>query len=86
MKLSKLNPTRRLLICKADLNEAKEQNKKMYEALKEATDLLSLLMSYSKIRPIKGVSYPEGTHEKVIEKTDKFLYYKLRPLLNDLKS
>ena len=36
MKLSKLNPTRRLLICKADLNEAKEQNKKMYEALNQA--------------------------------------------------
>ena len=34
MKLSEMTPTRRLLICKADLNEAREQNKKMHEALK----------------------------------------------------
>jgi len=34
MKISELNPTSRLMICKADLKEAKDQNKKLFEALK----------------------------------------------------
>ena len=39
MRLSELNPTvGRLMICQADLKEAKEQNKKMYEALKIIRD------------------------------------------------
>ena len=41
MRLSELDPTvGRLMICQADLKEAKEQNKKIFEALRESVKII----------------------------------------------
>lgn len=47
--------------------------------LDEAIEIIQSLMAYGKIRPINGVRYPEGTHEEMIERADKWLYRNRKP-------
>jgi len=53
--------------------------KSVEKQLEEIIEIMQTLMAYGKIRPIKGVEYPEGTHEEIIERADKWLYRNRKP-------
>jgi len=40
----------------------------------EAIEIIETLMSYGRIRTVKGVNYPAGTHEEMLDRADKWLF------------
>lgn len=42
--------------------------------LKEAASIIQHLKAYGMINPVRGVVYPEGTHDEFIRKADKWLW------------
>jgi len=64
-------------------NETMNNNKPMaYDTLlgvvaddlKEAAEIIQHLKAYGMIRPVTGVTYPEGTHEEFIKRADEWLW------------
>lgn len=54
-----------------EIPDISKSNKK--DLLNEAEEIISFLMSYSKIRPITSVAYREGTHQDFVELAENWL-------------
>lgn len=42
--------------------------------MKEAKIIIKALQAYGKIHTVEGVVYPEGSHEQIIERADRWLW------------
>lgn len=45
----------------------------MIGLLKEARIIISLLQTYGSIHPVKGVVYPEGTYEEILDRAREWM-------------